>query len=131
MLCRYAFGNNDYGMLGTNDLTQRLVPTFITLLRGANVNFLSSGGYHTLAFTGCFHLGLPCSGKGTCSSLGLCICDQGYTGYRCSDVCPGGIGNACSLHGRCIIQQGEAPLYVRAASSHPRKSHADAFQLRV
>ena len=110
MLCRYAFGNNYYGMLGTNDLTQRLVPTFITLLRGANVNFLASGGYHTLAFTGCFYLGLPCSGKGTCSSLGTCICDQGYTGYRCSDVCPGGIGNACSLHGRCIIQQGELPL---------------------
>ncbi len=117
MLHRYAFGNNDYGMLGTNDLTQRMVPTFITLLRGANVNFLTSGGYHTLAFTGCFHLGLPCSGKGTCSSLGSCICDQGYTGYRCSDVCPGGIGNACSLHGRCIIQQGEAPLYARPANA--------------
>ena len=45
----------------TNDLTQRLDPTFVTLLRGANVNFLSGGGYHKLAFTGCFHLGLPCS----------------------------------------------------------------------
>ena len=54
MLRRYAFGNNDYGMLGTNDLTQRLVPTFITLLRGANVNFLSSGGYHTLASPAAF-----------------------------------------------------------------------------
>ena len=50
--------------------------------------------------------------------------------YRCSDVCPGGIGNACNLHGRCIIQQGELPLCVHASLLQARVSR-DALQVRV
>uniref|UniRef100_A0A7S0HXF5 EGF-like domain-containing protein n=1 Tax=Hanusia phi TaxID=3032 RepID=A0A7S0HXF5_9CRYP len=99
----YAFGNNDYGMLGLGDKTTRKFPTKISSFVGANVYVIASGAYHTIAATGCWEQGNPCSGHGTCNSNGVCICDTGYRGSVCSDECPGGVGNACNLHGNCII----------------------------
>ena len=35
----YCWGNNDYGQLGTNDTTERLVPTAVMKLVKGNVNY--------------------------------------------------------------------------------------------
>ena len=36
----------------------------------------------------------------------------GAAGPICADECPGGVGNACSLHGDCIIPKGSKPYCI-------------------
>ena len=108
----YAVGNNDFGMLGLGDETQRVVPTLIPALIGDNIFSIASGAYHTVAISGCWQLARPCSGHGTCDSSGQCECDVGYDGYRCDSVCPGGTGNKCNLNGDCIVPQSGDPYCI-------------------
>uniref|UniRef100_A0A7S1E0E8 EGF-like domain-containing protein n=1 Tax=Hemiselmis andersenii TaxID=464988 RepID=A0A7S1E0E8_HEMAN len=102
----YAIGNNDFGMLGTGDETQRASPEKVPAFVGENVFQVASGAYHSVAITGCFDLAMPCSGHGRCDGDGKCLCDTGYKGYRCADACPGGVGNACNNNGDCITPLG-------------------------
>jgi len=106
----FAMGNNDFGMLGTGDTTPRTLPRLIESFIGLNVYQVAAGAYHTLAITGCWDLANPCSGHGSCDAeKGFCACDEGYLGYRCAAECPGGIGNACSLAGDCVVPTGTDP----------------------
>ena len=105
----YAIGNNDFGMLGLGDETQRPTPAKINAFLGENVYKVASGAYHSVAITGCWEQALPCSGHGSCNALGKCDCDTGFRGYRCADECPGGVGNACSLNGDCVVPQDRPP----------------------
>ena len=50
----YAFGNNDFGMLGTGDMTPRSTPSLVDAFVGKNVYEIAAGAYHTLAITGCW-----------------------------------------------------------------------------
>ena len=58
----YAFGNNDFGMLGTGDMTPRSTPSLVDAFVGKNVYEIAAGAYHTLAITGCWELADPCTG---------------------------------------------------------------------
>jgi len=58
----YAFGNNDFGMLGTGDTTPRSTPSLVDAFVGKNVYEIAAGAYHTLAITGCWELADPCTG---------------------------------------------------------------------
>ncbi len=73
---------------------------------------VASGAYHTVAITGCWEQAMPCSGHGACDRTGRCQCFEGFRGYRCADECPGGVGNACSLNGDCIVPKGRAPYCI-------------------
>lgn len=108
----YAIGNNDFGMLGMGDETQRATPEKVNNFVGDNVFQIASGAYHSVAITGCFDLAMPCSGHGECDGNGQCMCDTGYKGYRCSDECPGGIGNACNNNGDCVTPLGGASFCI-------------------
>jgi alpha-tubulin suppressor-like RCC1 family protein len=108
----YAIGNNDFGMLGLGDETQRTVPTLIPALVGDNIFSIASGAYHTVAVSGCWQLARPCSGHGICDLSGKCSCDVGYDGYRCDSVCPGGTGNKCNLNGDCVVPQSGEPYCI-------------------
>lgn len=41
---------------------------------------------------------LNCNNRGTCTNIGQCLCDAGYSGDTCQSFCP----NECSGQGRCI-----------------------------
>lgn len=94
------------------DKTTRTTPAKLNAFLGENVYAVASGAYHTVAITGCWEQAMPCSGHGTCDALGRCECDAGFRGYRCGDECPGGVGNACSLNGDCIVPKGRAPYCI-------------------
>jgi alpha-tubulin suppressor-like RCC1 family protein len=108
----YAIGNNDFGMLGLGDETQRVVPTMIPALIGDNIFSIASGAYHSVAVSGCWQLARPCSGHGICDLSGKCQCDAGYDGYRCDSICPGGTGNKCNLNGDCVVPQSSDPYCI-------------------
>jgi len=43
-----------------------------------------------------------CSGRGSCSEDGSCVCDTGYVGPACGTTCPGFSGDeVCNGHGSC------------------------------
>ena len=79
---------------------------------GKNVFRVAAGAYHSLFVTGCQELASPCSGHGECDVLNNCVCAAGYRGPICGDECPGGVGNACSLRGDCIIPKGAPPFCI-------------------
>lgn len=108
----YALGNNDFGMLGLGDETTRTTPAKLSAFLGENVYSVAAGAYHTIAITGCWEQAWACSGHGACDTFGRCQCDAGFRGYRCADECPGGQGNACTLHGDCIVPKGRAPYCI-------------------
>mmetsp|Transcript_29576 Transcript_29576/g.76393 ORF Transcript_29576/g.76393 Transcript_29576/m.76393 type:complete len:845 (-) Transcript_29576:395-2929(-) len=96
-------GNNDFGMLGTGDETQRNAPTKMSALQGSSVFAVGAGAYHTLAAVGCFDVPRECSGHGNCTNEGECSCFFGYTGEDCSVLCQGGgeVQQPCSRRGMC------------------------------
>lgn len=49
-----------------------------------------------------------CDGHGSCDFLlGSCVCDRGYWGDDCTQVCPGGADSPCSDAGVCDQNTGE------------------------
>ena len=62
------------------------------------------GNFPSICATGvvdCKH----CSGHGTCSGSGECLCEEGYTGVECNIQCTGADGKTCSGHGECKVNK--------------------------
>ena len=62
------------------------------------------GNFPSICATGvvdCKH----CSGHGTCSGRGECLCEEGYAGVECNINCAGLNGLTCSGNGECKVNQ--------------------------
>lgn len=49
---------------------------------------------------------IPCD-HGSSDGGSSCICDTGYWGSSCSNICPGGASNPCNSHGKCDTATGQ------------------------
>ena len=54
---------------------------------------------------------------GTRESSSECICDEGYWGTTCNDICPGGATEPCSGYGTCDQTTGECNCPINRLSS--------------
>ncbi len=114
----YGMGYNVNGNLGTGDLISRSVPTLLPQFSDTTYNYDLIGTMTENDHAAMLGCSLPlcngvlksnttfvCSGRGTCDSKDVCICDDPYYGANCQNYSCNGVSfslsSVCSGHGVC------------------------------
>ncbi|KAG2388285.1 hypothetical protein C9374_000449 [Naegleria lovaniensis] len=120
----YAYGNNDYGQIGSANDTIQTSNTISLSDEGKAILMVSAGGFHSVFLSAPAVKGycpiVTCNGvvrtstdvcnrgNGTCTIEGICACNSGYFGSNCQyGFCFGKNGTdpaVCNGRGICIYQ---------------------------
>ena len=60
--------------------------------------------------------------NGTSGTEDKCVCEHGYWGDNCTNICPGGVLNTCNSRGVCDSSNGSCSCYGNRISSYPNRT---------